>query len=773
MQRSRIIASALAIVAALTAAELLVLPSARYNGAPRFGRARITSCQATAEEGGYSLSLAVTSGPSRGRSFRLKHTALAGSQGGPAAGSEVIVRLPADDADEVTIVGLARDRGLMRVAALLILLMVFAGGGRGVRGILILAFVAAVMCGAVGPLVARGLSPLLCVLAAAVVMIVVASVCNVGRQRTAVAVMAGSAGGLAVVLVLSFLSVRALHLTGVYSWLTRGLWEEEATRALNFPQLLIAGMTLGALGVVIDLATAVASAVREVGDANPSLGRRERFASGLSVGRDVMGTELNTLVFAYVGANVGALLLPVLGERVAGYEIPALHVFNTQAIAVELSQILVGTIGLVLTIPITAFVASLIVPPSGAPVTRDRPASQPALRRSSFRWPALAAVIGCLLGLWILAERWESRRYHAYRRRPSESSSVERLLVRAEVTSAQPPREELLGRSGALAAETFQQTSFALVSGPRRGAVVEGINPLCGRPDHDKPVGPGDEVLLRVRLRDGEPQYAGLLEYARGGRLLSLAFLLLGLVCLVGQWNGMRATAALACSGVIIYGCALAVGVKELLALPTFLAAMLPLSVVVFLILCGPTRKAASAALGAFGGIFVGGLAALLCATQLGFSGLHDENLRALWQFAGAQGVDYRGLYAAGVLLGVVGVAMDVAIAIASAAAEVQLVKPEAGRREVFERALRVGRNVMTPMVLALVFAYLGINLPILILPLVKTDTPLALFVNRDPVSAEGVRILAGSIGVVATVPITAMLCALFARTQTSIDGGG
>jgi len=612
----------------------------------------------------------------------------------------------------------------------------------------------------------RGIPPLLCVSAVALLMTLVISVSNVGWQRSVVAVTAGTVGGLAVIIALSAWSVHALRMTGVYSWLTRSLWEREITRGLDFRGLLAAGMVLGAMGVVMDLATAVAASVREVAEVDPSRSWRGLFSSGLNVGRDVMGTEVNTLVFAYVGANVGVLLMPVLGQRVRGFGLPALHVLSMQSVAAGITQTLIGTIGLVLTIPITAWVAAFVLHSPRVASDAGGAASPGSGSGPSFRWSLVATALAGLALLWLMAERRVLRSFHRYQRRQSESGEKTRMLVHAEVASAEPSAREILGRGARLRGEAHQTIRCRLTSGPQRGKSLEGINPISGRLDHDKPLRPGDRVLLRVSAEDGELSFGGVLEYARGPQLVLLAFLLLAVIVVVGHWPGIRATAALLCSGAIIYACAMAVGLREWPALPTFLGATLPLSVLVFLILCGPTQKALCASLGAFGGILVGGLSAGLCSSRMGFTGLHVGDLMALRLFAEGGGIDYRGLYVAGVLLGIVGVAMDVAIAMASAADEIRQAKPDVAQKEVFERTLRVGRQVMLPMVLALVLAYVGVNLPILLLPLARAATPLALLTNMDPVAAEALRILAGSIGVVATVPITAGVCAAFVPTR-------
>ena len=115
------------------------------------------------------------------------------------------------------------------------------------------------------------------------------------------------------------------------------------------------------VGCIVDLAVAVASTMAEVQAVNPAVGRRELIASGLRLGGDVTGTEINTLVFALVGLNLGAVLLPLAPPDVAQAPVPWIEVLNRQAVAVELVAALGGTLGMVLAIPLTALVGAALM----------------------------------------------------------------------------------------------------------------------------------------------------------------------------------------------------------------------------------------------------------------------------------------------------------------------------------------------------------------------------------------------------------------------------
>ncbi len=144
-----------------------------------------------------------------------------------------------------------------------------------------------------------------------------------------------------------------------------GMSTEEASMLLYIPQgiqfdfkaLLFSGILLGALGAVMDVAMSIASSIEEVYKANKELSRGELFSAGMEVGKDVMGTMSNTLILAYTGSSIPLLLLFM------AYDTPLVRMLNLDIIATEIVRSLAGSIGLILTIPLTAVVTVLLLKP--------------------------------------------------------------------------------------------------------------------------------------------------------------------------------------------------------------------------------------------------------------------------------------------------------------------------------------------------------------------------------------------------------------------------
>ena len=155
----------------------------------------------------------------------------------------------------------------------------------------------------------------------------------------------------------------ALFLTTLLSWLVlalaefSGLVAEEAFYLLAIPELdlrglLLAGVVLGSLGALDDVTVTQASAVWEVHGANPNLGSGDLYAAGIRVGRNHIVSTVNTLLLAYAGASLPLLILFTLAGQPLGI------VANSEVVALEIVRTLVGSIGLVASVPITTWLAS-------------------------------------------------------------------------------------------------------------------------------------------------------------------------------------------------------------------------------------------------------------------------------------------------------------------------------------------------------------------------------------------------------------------------------
>ena len=160
----------------------------------------------------------------------------------------------------------------------------------------------------------------------------------------------------------------ALLLTGALSlffvYLTRltGYGDENTGFLMQFSSvpidprgLLLGGMIIGSLGVLDDLVTSQSAAVVEIYDANPSLGFRRTLQKAMRIGQDHVAATVNTLVLAYTGAALPLLLIFTLGNGSYSY------ILNSEFLAEEIVRTLVGSLGLIAAVPISTFLATVII----------------------------------------------------------------------------------------------------------------------------------------------------------------------------------------------------------------------------------------------------------------------------------------------------------------------------------------------------------------------------------------------------------------------------
>ncbi|MGB3437819.1 MAG: YibE/F family protein [Actinophytocola sp.] len=256
-------------------------------------------------------------------------------------------------------VPLALLAGLFAVAVLVL------GRWQGLRAIGALVFSFLVLVFFVLPAIISGESPLLvAIVGAGVIMFVVLYLTHGLSARTSTAVL-GTMVSLTLIGVLGALWAAFAKLTGLdddAATLIATLGHPIDTRGL-----LLAGVVIGALGVLDDVTVTQTSAVWELRAANPSLSRRQLYASALRIGRDHVASAVNTLVMAYAGAALPLLLYTSVSGVGFG------NIVASQSIAQEIVRTLVGSIGIIAAVPVTTALAAVVAaqePPAQAPVRR-------------------------------------------------------------------------------------------------------------------------------------------------------------------------------------------------------------------------------------------------------------------------------------------------------------------------------------------------------------------------------------------------------------------
>jgi uncharacterized membrane protein len=239
------------------------------------------------------------------------------------------------------------------LAAVYALVVVLVARWRGFRALLGLAGAYAVVAYFIIPGLVEGSSPMLLgLVGSSVIMIGVLYFAHGFSARTSTALL-GTIFGLVTTALIATWATGSAHLTGLSDEADYAL--SYATGSISLSGILICGLIISGLGVLNDVTITQSSAVWEMHELAPNSSARRLFAGAMRVGRDHIASTVYTIVFAYAGAALPLLILLSLQER------PFLETISSGELAEEIVRTLVGSIGLVLAIPVTTAIAVLVV----------------------------------------------------------------------------------------------------------------------------------------------------------------------------------------------------------------------------------------------------------------------------------------------------------------------------------------------------------------------------------------------------------------------------
>ena len=272
-------------------------------------------------------------------------------------GDEVMLVLGEDEQGNpvADVADVIRERFLLWMVIAFILVLVGVGGIKGVKAVVSLTLTILSVLFILIPAILRGADPVLVTIGVSMVVTLVTLVMIGGLNRKTIAAFIGTTGGVVAAGLIARGVGLAARLTGIGDEDSQMLMYIPGDFQLDFQGLLFAGILLGALGASMDVAVSMASAMFELREHSPGLPPRGLLKAGMNIGRDTMATMSNTLILAYTGGSLHLLLL------LAVFDMPFLDIINRDVIASEVVRALAGSIGLLLTIPVTALTVTALV----------------------------------------------------------------------------------------------------------------------------------------------------------------------------------------------------------------------------------------------------------------------------------------------------------------------------------------------------------------------------------------------------------------------------
>lgn len=346
-----------------------------------------------------------------------------------------------------------------------------------------------------------------------------------------------------------------------------------------------------------------------------------------------------------------------------------------------------------------------------------------------------------------------------YRTDEDETASDTSRMVyaSAEVTAvlADNAQEDYQNAEGRRVGD--QELEIRILSGDHKDEIMTVTNYMSALFNVD--VDQGDRIIVRIMTDEEGSYYASVFNYDRGIVLGVFLLIFFALLAVLGGKKGVGALAGLlltlGCIWFILIPCL----IRGVPAVPVTIGVSAVAAAAGLIFLNGYSKKTLCAVCGCVGGVLAAGIAAAAVGTLSPMNGFNMQEAENLILYGADKGLKISGLLVCGVLISALGAVMDVALGIASSVWEMREQNPDASAGSLFRSGMQIGKDAMGTMANTLILAFAGSSLNMLIL--VQTyDIPFQQLINTDSIALEVVQSVAGSFGILLTVPLVAFISA-------------
>ncbi len=252
-----------------------------------------------------------------------------------------------------TIFNYDRSTPLMCVIVFFAFVMILIGGRKGIGALLGVGFSVLTVILFMAQAIFHGFNPIAITLLTVLISTGVSLLLLNGFSRRTASGVISTLAGVGVTAIVFLIAASTLHLTGYNTETAEDLLMIQDATGLSVRYLLIAAVLISAMGAVMDVAVSLAAALEELVSVNPTMTRRDLFKSGMNIGKDMIGTMSNTLILAFAGTALNTIIC------LLGYGYSMTQLFSSDYLTVEITEGLCATIGVILTVPVSAMISSL------------------------------------------------------------------------------------------------------------------------------------------------------------------------------------------------------------------------------------------------------------------------------------------------------------------------------------------------------------------------------------------------------------------------------
>jgi len=273
----------------------------------------------------------------------------------------------------------------------------------------------------------------------------------------------------------------------------------------------------------------------------------------------------------------------------------------------------------------------------------------------------------------------------------------------------------------------------------------------------------GMKLVLLMKEIDGEIDSILIDNYSRENAIYLLGFLLIVALLVIGRMRGLMALISLALTGFLLIYVVLPLIFKGYNPMILVSLLVIVVTVTTLFLIGGITQKSVVAIIGTIIGVLSAGIISLIFGKMAHLTGITGEASEQLIYIMGDHPLNIKGIMFAGIIIASLGAVMDVGMSIASTMFEIDRRIPDISKKELFTSGMNVGKDIMGTMANTLILAFAGSSLSLMIL-LMAYEVPYLRVINLNMVSTEIIQGLAGTTGLVLTVPITSFIGALLIK---------
>lgn len=366
----------------------------------------------------------------------------------------------------------------------------------------------------------------------------------------------------------------------------------------------------------------------------------------------------------------------------------------------------------------------------------------------------LLVIVVLMIPIIILISGWakENMSLPSYYNQLFEEGKV--LLVKEETLEENPVVEGLYNGRQVLFVE--------ILTGKYKGQTQEIVNTIDQ--SHNVLAYKGQKLILGIRETE-EGFNAWVYSYKRSTILIILGLIFVGLMLYFGKKKGLDALVALAFTTTVLIFIMIPMIFKGFNPIPVTVFSVFISSLVSFILIGGFQKKTYIAITGTVMGVVAAGIIALAFSKMTHITGLNLDQGSNLSYMALDYNIKIRGLMFASILIASMGAVMDVSMSIASSMSEIVTLQKHITFKSLFQSGMNIGKDIMGTMANTLILAFMGGSLSLMLL-LWGYNMSLRQLANMPFLAVEIVQGLAGSIGIVLTVPFTALVAAFVYKRQ-------